>query len=225
MNICVGSMWRDSVDYIDRTLDQMERLAKEFDARGDTVRFVWSENSSSDDTLARLREWEVAPVTIVERYDDCPYWPSIDVRERWRHLAWVANGVLEQVNADDDVFVYVESDLVWEPSTLVALVERLGSVDVVSPLNLRAAGGYYDRWGSRGIDGRRFTAQSPYHPDLADAGGLVQVQALAGCTAMKAEVARRTRFDRDDCYVGWNRAMRLAGYDVWCDPSLSVVHP
>lgn len=225
MNICVGSMWRDSAAYLDRTLDQMARLAKEFDADGVSVRFVWAENSSEDDTLQRLCEFDAAPTTIIERNDDCPYWPSIDVRERWQHLAWVGNATLEAVTDDDDVFVYVESDLVWEPATILALVDHLDTVDVVSPLSLTPSGSYYDLWGSRGMDGRRFTAQPPHHPDLANADGLVQVQSLAGCTVMKAEVARVTRFDRDDCYRGWNRAMQLAGYDVWCDPSLSVVHP
>lgn len=223
--ICVGSMWRDSTAYIDRTLDQMARLAKEFDARGDQVRFVWAENASVDDTPARLKAFDAAPSMIVERVDGCPYWPSVDDRVRWRHLAWVANATLEQVDENDDVFLYVESDLAWEPATLVALVDHLATVDVVSPLNMRADGSYYDRWGSRGLDGRRFTPQPPFHPDLVTPDGLVEVQSIAGCTAMVADVARMTRFDTDDCYVGWNRVMRLAGFRIWCDPTLQVVHP
>ena len=223
--IAVGSMFRDSSSYIDRSFHQYEGLAKELDKRGETVRFIFCENSSVDDTFDRLRGWAGAwDTTLVQRADDCPYFRSEDRRDRWRHLAWVANGVLEEVTADDDAFIYVESDLAWEPSMMLRLLDHLNTVDVVGPLNMRDDGTLYDRWGTRGMDGRRFTAEPPHHPCLNGADGLVEVQSSAGCTAMVADVARMTRFDPVDCYVGWNRAMRLSGFKVWIDPSLSVVH-
>lgn len=221
--IAVGSMWRDSAAYIDRSLHQFDLLRKELDAKGEDVRFIWVENDSTDDTYERLAMFD-GDVTLERRSDGCPYWPSVDNRDRWRHLAWVANGVLEQVGADDDVFIYVESDLAWEVPTMLRLLDHLNRVDVVSPLNMRANGRYYDVWGSKGLDGRRFSFDPPFHPSLAS-GELTEVQSVAGCTAMIGEVARSTRFSSDDCYLGWNRDMRLAGWKVWCDPTLQVVHP
>lgn len=226
MNVLVGSMFRDSSAYIDRALDQYARLAKELDAKGDVCRFVFVENDSTDDTRDRLCAFD-GDAEIIFRSDDCPYWPSTDHRERWRHLAWVANGVLESVEDEDDVVIYVESDLAWEPETMLRLLDHLNHVDVVSPMNMRIDG-YYDLWGSRGMDGRRFAPYPPYHPDLADARtanrGLVEVQSVAGCTAMVADVARACRFSPDDCYVGFNRDIRLHGWKVWLDPSLEVLH-
>lgn len=217
-------MFRDSSKYLDRSLDQYARLAKELDAKGDHCRFVFVENDSEDDTRERLCGFD-GDVEIIFRTDDCPYWPSVDARERWRHLAWVANGVLENVLEEDDVLIYVESDLAWQPETMLRLLDHLNHVDVVSPLNMRSDEiHYFDLWGSRGMDGRRFSVKPPFHPDIADAKGLVEVQSIAGCTAMLADVARSTRFSPDDCYVGWNRDMRLHGWKVWCDPSLRVFH-
>jgi hypothetical protein len=89
---------------------------------------------------------------------------------------------------------------------------------------MRAGGSYYDIWGSRGLNGKRFNPQPPFHLSLANADPLVEVQSVAGCTAMVADVARLTRFSSDDCYVGWNRNMRLSGFKVWLDPSLAVIH-
>lgn len=220
--IAIGSMWRDSAAYIDRSLDQFARLAKELDARGEECRFIWVENSSTDDTYKRLCDFD-ADKTLMQAKDDCPYYGSVDSRARWQHLAWVANHVLGDVNDGDDQFIYVESDLAWEPETMLRLLDHLVTVDAVSPLNVQRCGRYYDIWGSRGLDGRRFTFETPYHPSLRTEG-LVEVQSMAGCTAMTGDVARLTRFSPDDCYVGWNRAMRLSGYRVWCDPSLQVVH-
>lgn len=225
--IAVCSMFRDSARYIDRSLHQYDLLAKDLDKRGEDVRFIFCENSSVDDTYQRLSDfagtWDT---TLVQRSDDCRYWESVDNRERWRHLAWVANATLEEVTAEDDAVIYVESDLAWEPSTLLRLLDHLNRVDVVSPLNMRFDGTNYDRWGTRGMDGRRFTADPPFHPSVeaAGPGELVEVQSVAGCTAMVADVARLTRFSPDDCYVGLNREMRLAGFRVWLDPSLAVTH-
>lgn len=223
MNVVVGSMFRDSVPYLDRAFDQYQRLAKELDAKGDHCRFLFVENDSADDTRQRLLDFD-GDVEIIFRSDDCPYWPSVDVRERWRHLAWVANGVLENVLEEDDVVLYVESDLAWEPATMLRLLDHLNHVEVVSPLNMRADGTLYDRWGTRGMDGRRFTADPPHHLSLVGAEGLVEIQSAAGCTAMLAEVARACRFSPDDCYVGLNRDIRLHGWNVWLDPTLEVVH-
>lgn len=223
MNVTVGSMFRDSGPYLDRALDQYERLAKELDAKGDHCRFVFVENDSTDDTHERLCDFD-GDVELIRRSDDCPYWGSVDVRERWQHLAWVANGVLENVLPEDDMVIYVESDLAWEPTTMLHLLDHLNHVDAVAPLNLRRDGSYYDVWGSRGMDGVRFSAKPPFHRDLIQNVGLVEVQSIAGCTAMIGDVARTCRFSPDDCYVGLNRDIRLHGWKLWCDPTLSVVH-
>ena len=220
MKVAVGSMFRDSSRYLDRALAQYEKLQALVEERGDECRFVFVENDSTDDTYERLSAFaDVARVS-----DGCPYYESVDRKDRWRHLAWVANHTIEQLTDEDDVFLYVESDLAWDAHDLLRLVDHLSLVDVVSALNVRRDGSYYDIWGSRGADGRRFTAQPPYHLDLVEPPGLVEVQSMAGCTAMVADVARLCRFSPDDCYVGFNRAMRLAGFKVWCDPTVRVTH-
>jgi hypothetical protein len=219
--IGVGSMWRDSHRYIDRSLEQFERLAKQLDALGEETRFYWVDGGSTDDTVDRLNDFD-GDLTFEVRDDGCPYFPSVDRQDRWRHLAWIANGVLEMVEEDVSQFIYVESDLAWDTVTMLGLLRHLDEVTVVSPLNKSVHGFYYDVWGSVGLDGTHFSAGAPFHRSLGC--GLTEVQSIAGCTAMHGDVARSTRFAPEDCYVGWNRAMRAQGHRIWCDPALAVHH-
>lgn len=218
-------MWRDSMRYMERALEQFERLAFQLEAMEHSVVFSWVENSSKDGTRDALDAFK-GDVILRSVHDDCRYWESIDHPERWRHLSWVANHVLEQIPSRTDRFIYVESDLRWDVATMLRLLHHLGTVEVVSPLNRHRDGWYYDTWGSTGLDGVGFTNGAPFHQSLArpNEHGLVEVASVAGCTAMVGSVARSTRFGRADCYLGWNREMRDLGYSIWCDPTLSVFH-
>lgn len=222
MKVAVGSMWRDSNKQgrIWEQLVQYHHLALALRARGDSLTCLFVENDSTDDTAYQLREFGACghvPTDLAYVHDDCPYWQSIDHPDRWRHLAWVANHTLDMLAEDDaDRFIYVESDLRWEPATMLALLDHLDTVEVVSAVNLRPDGALFDTWGTLGLDG--------IAPDLAGTS-LIEVASAAGCTAMHADIGRTTRFQSEDCYRGWNRDMRDHGHTVWLDPTLTVTHP
>lgn len=218
--IVVGSIWRDSAGYIDRSLAQFAALREALNRQGVECRFVFAENASTDDTFARLEAWRYPTDDLVAVADGCPYYPSVDIEARWRHIAWVCNHVMERVG-ECDQFIYVESDLRWDVDTMLTLLNY--DVDAVSPLNVKADGRYYDTWGSR-IGGVRFGHEPPFHPSLP-ADALVPADSIAGCTVMRGAIARQARFSPKDCYIGLCRDIRSKGYELWLDSSLQVTHP
>lgn len=220
MTVTVGAMWRDSTRYMERSLGQYEEVADLLAARGDRASFVFVENDSTDDTYAELVKWGRAQVH--QASDNCPYYPSVDRPERWRHLAWVANTVLDNIPDESDVFVWLESDLVYNPADVVRLIDATEEWPVAAAMNLCPDGRYYDIFGTR-CDGRRFVASPPYHPQFD--GWPMVVESAGGCVAMRAAIARNTRNQPEDGYVGWMRDVRRLGFPVVLDPSIQVFHP
>lgn len=223
MKVAVGSMWRDSMSYIDTALAQYDEFARLLHGLGHDVSFVFVEGDSIDDTPIRLKEFaDTHRVELVTRSDGCRYFPSADDPDRWRHLAWCSNGTLEHIPDDADVFVYVESDLLWNPADMLRLVSLTEQWPVVAAANVHPDGRWYDIWGTA-IDGENFTSNPPHHPRFT--GDPIHVDSAAGCTAMRAAIARATRFQPEDCYRGWCRDIRSKGWDIVLNPSIRVVHP
>lgn len=224
MIVAVGSMWRNSDGYIDRALRQFEGLAEHFDE----VQFGFVENESADNTGALLDEWADGlsldlQGSIAHVADGCPYYPSADMPERWRHLAWVANHTIDLISDEADIFLYVESDLAWDPADLAQLVEWADETQAAhAACNLMAGDRWYDTWGSR-IGDEHFDAGPPYHSKWDDSP--FQVDSTCGALALPAKVARATRFQPEDCYVGWCRSIREEGTPIWLQPDIKVHHP
>jgi hypothetical protein len=227
VNVAICSMFRDSCDYLSRYIRQVQALRERLEHRGDTLRVVAVENDSADDTFLRLDDWGAnvyADLTLVGVSDDCPYYPSVDDPVRWRHHAWVANHALAEIDERDDVVLYVESDLKWEADHLLKLIDEVGTLDAVSCPNWahEPHTRYYDIWGSR-RNGVAFTPYPPYHADFDT--DLLEMDSVASVLAVKADIARKTRFQPEDAFVGWCRDIREQGHTVWLDPSVWVVHP
>lgn len=226
MRVVIGSMFRDSGAYVQRTLfEQMHILGGLLRRRGDEAVFVLVENDSTDDTFYWLNEFGGCGhdrAILIQRHDDCPYFPSVDRADRWRHLAWVANATLEELDElNADRFLYVESDLQWEPADLLRLIDQADD-KAVCALNVRGDGSVYDTWGTR-AEGIRFGASHPYHH--AYTGAPMRVESACGATALPANAAKLCRFQPEDCYVGLNRQIQENGLELWLDPTIQVTHP
>lgn len=228
MNVVVASMFRDSGAYLDRYWTQLNRLAHALFTRGDRLRWVAIENDSTDETPFMLDEMthNFVDAVMVRVHDDCPYWPSLDIQQRWQHIAWVCNHALDEVTDGDDALLYVESDLAWGVESMLTLLDDLATYDAVTAPNFHAerGGRYYDVWGSRGLDGTRFSGQAPYHPSL-EGGGIVELSSCASVLAVRADIARKTRFAPEDAFVGWCRDIRAQGWRIWMDLDAWVLHP
>lgn len=227
MNVALGSCFRNSVGYLDTYIGQVNRLRKLLEERGDTLRVIAIENDSTDNTFLQLDDWGAnifVDLTLIGAHDDCPYFPSVDLPQRWTHMAWLQNLVLEELDDRDDVFVYVESDLRWLPTEMVRLIDHLQSLDAVSCPNwaTQRETRYYDTWGSR-KDGLRFEPYEPYHP--AWDGELMRMDSVASVLALRADIARKTRAKPNTGFVGWCHDITSQGYEIWLDPKLAVIHP
>lgn len=222
MNITVGSMWRDSTRYITHALHQFSELADLLNRRADRVTFVFVDGGSTDDTWAHLTLFrETHRTVLVERNDGCPFFPSVDRPERWRHLAWVQNGTLDHLPDNTDVFLYVESDLQWQAPDLVALVDRTVEWPVAAAANVQPSGHWYDTHGTR-RNSVRFVAAPPHHADFN--GAPLEIDSAGGALAMRAGIARATRVPESG-YVGWCDNIRGLGFPIILDPAIRVVHP
>ena len=240
-------MFRNSSRYLDRYGAQCAALRDALQERGDTLRLIVAEGDSTDDTPVMLpkvlQEHHGLTATILKVDHGGPEYGSVNSPERWAQIALVCNVILEKfakARPKPEAFIWVESDLIWDAPTMLALLGHLiatdphpdGSVkpgvDVACPLcyaKSKENGIVYDIWGMR-KDGVWFNSSRPYHQALVGwQGGLVELDSSGSCLVMRGEVAAQSRFAPEDAIVGWCRDMRAKGFRLWLDPALYVVHP
>ena len=224
-SILLGSIFRNSTRYLGRYFDQVNRLSAMLALSNMALRAVFVEGDSTDNTRERLEDFSRqshVPTGVMVREHGGPMWGSVDVKDRWDALAWCCNGVMEEVTAFDDALIYVESDLIWEPQTLVSLLAHLYTVPAVAPMCFSTEGQFYDTYGHR-KDGVCFSPFPPYHPALS-AQGLTQIDSAGSCIVMRGELARVVRFG-DGCVTGLGQSIYDNGGTLFVDPELKVVHP
>lgn len=224
MNVTVCSAFRNSVAYIDRYFSQIDALDRLLTQRGDTLTLVLGYGDSTDDTDALLFEHTsggAIGALLVDCTHDGPVYGSIVDAQRFKQLAYVANKMLANVPDDADAVVYVESDLIWEATTIIELLNHLDWRDCVSPMIMDSPISFYDVY-AYVKDGINFVKQPPYH--LAVNGGIIDMDSVGSCLVMRAELARRCRFPEADVIVGFCRQVRESGAGVWCDTGLRVQH-
>lgn len=224
VRIAVGSLFRNSAGrQVHRWLDQVAALRTYL--KTDVVRAIAVEGDSTDDTRAHLVQG-AAKRGLQLDLRTCnhggPVYGSTESPARMAALSRVGNELLAGVDDNDDLLVYVESDLIWNPRTIAALTACVRRrVDVVAPL-IFAGANFYDVWAFR-KSGIRFGPFPPYHHELAPTG-VTLVDSAGSCLVMRAEVARKIRFD-GNALVGWCDAARAAGYTIGVAAELRVEHP
>lgn len=229
MNVALGSMFRNSKNYLDRYFSQVRGLQDALRQRGDSLRLILAEADSDDGTdVEILKHSGEFNMTLVCRDNGSPWFGSVDHPDRWRAISYVCDGILEQVKSTDDLFLYVESDLIWERETMLALLDDLCKIGVDACATMCFHNSnkaiFYDVWGHR-KDGQRFhSSPAPYHPGVN--GILTQIDSAGSCIAMKGLVARNARFvPPENGIVGFCGDIRGRGWKLWLDPQLAVYHP
>lgn len=229
MNIAIGSAFRNAAGpQVERFLRQVCALSLHA-GKGHRVRVIAAEGDSVDgtamDLVAQARHLGV-PLELIVCAHGGPWFGSTETPERMAALTKVGNAILCGVRPDDDVLVYVESDLLWDAHTIGSLVdiahERRHGADVVAPL-VFAGELFYDIYAFR-KGGRRFSPFPPYHPDLRP-NGLTSVDSAGSCLVMRAEIAREVQMPDGGVLVGWCDAARQRGHCVAVHTGFSVRHP
>lgn len=223
--VSLSSIFRDSADYVDSYFAQVYALEG---ALGEPVRLVIAEGDSTDDTYALLEKQLVdhAEGDVLLKIDHGGRkFGSIDHPERWAQIALVCNGVMEAASEYLGPKIYVESDLIWEPPTMLQLLEDLAVYPAVAPLSIKD-GRFYDTFGHRGLDGKAFEYTEPYHEVMLRMAPVVEIASAGSCVVMREEVAAVARFGENDCIVGLGRNIReRAGASLWLDKRVAVHHP
>lgn len=225
MNVVICSAFRNAESYISRYFSQIDALDRLLTRRGDVLSLVLGYGDSTDHTDALL--FEACSGGIGARLIDCTHggkaYTSVVDAQRFRQLAFVGNRVLANVPDDADVVVYIESDLIWEPQTIIELLNDVQWRDVVAPLIMEvSSSGFYDTFAFV-KNGLNFIKAAPYHCGVN--GGMIAMDSVGSCIAMRADIARRFRLPDEDVIVGFCCQVRAAGYGIYCDTSLRVDHP
>lgn len=191
------------------------------------VRLISVEGDSSDDTRESLHRYAKnygMQMQLVDRSHGKRDFGSTEEHDRLETLSWVGNGGLEAVSDTDDLVLYVESDLVWDPGTIKRLMDRLSpGVDIVSPL-VFAGQHFYDVFCYRDIDGNRFAPFYPYSRGL-DICTWAEVSSVGSCLVMPAEIAQTIRIPGAEVLIGFCRVAREAGHHIFVDAAERIYHP
>lgn len=227
MNVATVSIIRDGRHYLDRFTAQLAGLRDVLAADGHTLRSVVVEGDSTDGSWHLLQAAMLRHELRVD-LSQCnhggPVFGSVEDETRWQNISLVYNAALSRVRSEDDWVLHVEADLVWAPETLAGLLGQLRAYDAVAPLVLRQPWQFYDVFGFRTLDGRRFQPAPPFHPDGLD--GFTEIGAAGSCLAVRGCYARQARWEPPELVsVGWCAGLRVQGARLWVDPASQVYHP
>lgn len=221
--LTLGTVFRDATPYLGRWRDQVNNLAAIWDG---PIHVIAVEGDSTDGTYDALKASppNTAEFTLLHVEHGGPKYGSEDEPQRWKQLGLACNGVLSHASLNPTTFVYIESDLVWAPSTIRALISNLVEVPAISPMSfiLNHPNLFYDSWGHV-KDGRMFDMRHPYHPGVGTE--IVEIDSAGSAFAVRAEYVDQIGFSAKDCIKGIGRTLRKAGGALYLDPRLSVYHP
>lgn len=228
MNVVICSAFRNSIAYIDRYFDQIDRLANLIARRGDWLSLVLGYGDSTDGTPAAL--FEAAAMSIGARLIDVshggPAFGSVVHEQRFKQLAFIGNKIFANVPDDADAICWLESDLIWEPEVIAELLNHLQWHACVAPciMDSPPANTWYDTFVFR-KDGQQFVKPSPYHACMLTGDHMIEMDSVGSCVVMRADVAKQIAVPEEDVLIGVCRQIRDMGEKVFLDSSQKVFHP
>lgn len=239
MNIALLSCFQNSASrgHLPRFFTQCAQLSGYLAGHESHLRLVMSEGDSTDGTRADLATYaQAAPfgVTLVNGETGSKrQHGSVVTPERFKQFAYASNKALEQVDADDDIVIVVESDILWTPKVLRDLAVKAyelevdGKPTIVAPIpyaHVATGKRFYDTWAFR-LPGQPAFSISPRGPFPWAKGRSVVMDSVGTCLVMPGWVAQSHRMTDTEAVVGFCRAARAMGVDVVADGSLEVEHP
>lgn len=233
MNVVIGSLHRSNPPAHARYFLQCAALRHALREQGHRLRVIAVEGDSND----RDRTWRslshnamvnTLDIHIVRCNHGGPHYGSTESPDRLSALSKVANACFDAVTVDDDVFIYVESDLIWTADSMLALIHTIMShsyADVIAPL-VFAGEHFYDTFVFRGMDGTRFAPFPPYHDSLLAPPDLTRVSSAGSCLVMGSAVARDPLHRMtSNALLEFCANVVANNYRIYVDPSVRIYHP
>lgn len=221
----VISFFRNMESRLSTYLDQVKAL--DASLSGPVSRLIAVYGDCTDltrEALIRGCEKRRLTLELVEHNHGGPEWGSVENADRFRALSALSNAALDRVRPDDrDPIFYVESDLLWDATTVMGLEALLcnSHFDIVAPL-IMCGDRFYDTYVFR-KDGRRFSALKPYHPGLHPLLP-TEVDSVGSAFLMWPNLARQVRMT-DGVLVEFCNKARVQGFKIGVDPCLRIDHP
>lgn len=230
MNWCLVSAFRNASSYIERYCTQMDALQDSLHKRDDTLTLVLGYGDSKDKTAVNLFEeldsnlFRYDNVVALDVTHGGHFYGSVVNKQRFKDLAFVFNKLWDNIPESADYVGLIESDLLWQPESIVGLVEGLQWASMVAPMVLHLNGNFYDTWAFR-LAGERFRGVKPYHNMLTPSMLTYDMDSVGSAFLMKAETARMLHWPEEDVVVGICKQIRDSGGIVRLDTTLKVYHP
>jgi glycosyltransferase involved in cell wall biosynthesis len=251
--LAILSLWRNSVNYLERTLTTFEQLEKSMAEQNINVVYSFFENDSDDETPFLLLKWlkKRRGIFLSERIN-APRWGSVPSIERVLYQARYRNLALAPLTNyyNFDYLLVVDSDIHWEPSLVLGMIQRLDdneSWGMVSPnttQNVRDyvedtdRPSYFDSWALKDRDNNQcltFAANPFLRADdraLWETDQPVECNSAFGSIALVKAEALCGKEDVEwsviDGVEHWEfcAGIRSNGYKVIADPTLTaqVIH-
>jgi hypothetical protein len=233
-NIAVWSLFRDDAgEYIERYIKRVNTL----DYPRKSLRFYAVEGDSEDDTLAWLQAWAAYDdrVTIIKADTGRARMRYTDRAERLTTLYETTVPLQARLQADDwaDFGLLLESDLFIKPDLLKRLLaNRPTDAGAIAPMVwIGEAGGqmtrFYDQWAFRYLDTDQMFAPYLLPWYLARFGDEpIELNSVGSCVLFEmATVRGGAWYTPDEVIVGFCKAVRAQGRQVYADPSTHIWHP
>jgi hypothetical protein len=221
-HVVICSLVRDGIDYLPSYRRQLESLLLNKDA---DWHLCILEGDSRDGTWEYLVQWaaEDPRVTIgKENVGD-----TAEKEDRAARWARVGNACFDLIpeHLDYSHVVWLESDLCFPPDLFQRLLSH--NVDVVAPI-IWLGGHFYDTWGFRDLNGRRWTNNAPYHPQYRPMS-LMEMGSVGSCVLFRREIldagVRLKGTYENGLLVGMCNDARELGFKVFADTSTAILHP
>lgn len=231
MNVTLCSAFRQASGYAPRYFAQAQELAKALKRRGDYVSLLLAYGDSRDETAQMVMQYATdcgIDALVLEINHGGPNYGSIVHPWRFKQLAQLWNEIWRHLPHHADVVLYAESDLIWQPQTMLALLDDLEQLPppygAVAPMIMHVNGFFYDTWAHR-RDGVPFTNYPPYHADIRPDGDLLEMDSAGSVLAIDGKLARQLCWPEDDVIVGLCQQIRDLDGNVWLDTQQKVTHP
>jgi len=227
VNVTLCSAFRNSAGYIARYFEQVTALQESIESRGDCLYLVLAEGDSTDDTPERLdgvlSELGVEATLLGVTHGGKDYGSVVNA-ERFANLAKVWNAIWQRIPEDADAVIFVESDLIWATSTMLALLDDLEHVPCVAPMVMMKNGWFWDTWGFV-RNGHNFRNQPPFHAEMTAQSLWFELDSAGSCLVMRGDVARRVHWPAADVVKGVCKQIIDGGDSVWLNTRQKVMHP
>lgn len=251
--LAVLALWRDSSDYLERSLAQFDAMEAALKKDGYKVVYGFFENDSVDDTPQKLQSW-IRKHTgfVISECIGSPKWGSTPSLKRVQYQARYRNMALKLLEQyyNFDYLLVADTDVHWKPDLIqdmIGVLDANPTWGMVSPNTVQNVRdhventdrpSYFDSWSLKDRDDKQcltFAANPFLHTEdrmLWDRKEAVSCNSAFGSIAMvKAEAM--------DCEDGvewavidgvehWEfcAGIRSNGYEVIADPTLhaEVIH-